>query len=527
MNMRKQYIEVNKGKLKILQIILVTCLTLLSYPLFAATYCATPTGSGTKTGADWSNAKDWSTITTFVRGDTYYLAGCTLSTCGATYAAKRFATPVSGETVITIKKATAADHVTDTGWRASYGTDQTVFMEGINFLTPYWTFDGVVGSGGNPASYGFKVKPPDCSTDVVHRLVGMPGVGYGSSVVNHITFKNVAVTNCGMIGAGTGGQVGIYSLSYNPISDMNISRNYFSNSTANIVIRGWSNSTIDNNYFDGNWSSSYNHGEQISPGGDTDVTLVSNIFNNSKVYVLGDHPTTGKPSYRWRIFNNVVIGGSMTAVFGNANSSTPDGLFNWQVHHNTIYGASIGGYGVLFVGTLNNIPGYTSYAYNNLIFNLSNPNLAFENGGRSPGAVIAQNNACFNCSGIVAKPNMIIGSGDPFVDSTNYNFNLVDGTAAVNSAVELSFPFNVDKNYKVRGKDVGWDIGAHGKLLTAQPTTTTTTTTAPTTTTTAPTTTTTSPTTTVTEPTTTTTSPTTTTTTVVPPGQTKKRVFNR
>lgn len=103
-----------------------------------ATYCVGPSATGSGSGADWSNQKAWTD--TFVRGDTWYLRG-------GTYAAKTFTTAASGTTRNTIKKATAGDHVSETGWLTAYGTDQAECGKlSINASTSdYWTFDGQEG----------------------------------------------------------------------------------------------------------------------------------------------------------------------------------------------------------------------------------------------------------------------------------------------------------------------------------------------------------------------------------------------
>ena len=108
--------------------------------------------SGTTNGSDWHNAYS-SLPTTLTRGNTYYIAD-------GNYSGYTFNTPVSGTKLITIKKATQADHGSETGWSNSYGDGVAEFSGQLNFTTSHWLFDGVVGGGGPgqwTKGYGFKV----------------------------------------------------------------------------------------------------------------------------------------------------------------------------------------------------------------------------------------------------------------------------------------------------------------------------------------------------------------------------------
>ena len=102
-------------------------------------------------GNDWSNAYG-SLPSTLVRGDTYYVAD-------GSYGGYGFNDADSGTTLITIKKATASDHGTSTGWQSSFGDGQVIFTSTISFSSGYYVLDGQ--TGGGPGSwksgFGFKV----------------------------------------------------------------------------------------------------------------------------------------------------------------------------------------------------------------------------------------------------------------------------------------------------------------------------------------------------------------------------------
>ena len=103
----------------------------------AATLCVKQTATGAGTGADWSNALGANF--TPARGNIYYLAD-------GTYGGKSWTTATSGTTLITIRKATAGDHFTETGWTAADGDGAASFTS-WDISSSNWLFDGVTGGG--------------------------------------------------------------------------------------------------------------------------------------------------------------------------------------------------------------------------------------------------------------------------------------------------------------------------------------------------------------------------------------------
>ncbi len=118
----------------------------------------------------------------------------------------------------------------------SYGDGQAVFKGLINFTKGYYIWDGITGTGSNYSAYGFKILPSSCVAE--QYLMGIPAIGYSSYQVDHINVSHTAMITCGK---GDGGytQVGIYSLVRDGYasSNINISNNYFSNASSNMLIR--------------------------------------------------------------------------------------------------------------------------------------------------------------------------------------------------------------------------------------------------------------------------------------------------
>jgi hypothetical protein len=405
---------------------------------------------GTGNGTSWSSALN-DLPENLVRGDTYYIAD-------GTYGAHMFNDAESGTTYITIKKATAIDHGTDTGWQSSYGDGQAVFKGLINFTKGYYIWEGVTGTGSNYSAYGFKIVPLSCPSE--SQLLGIPGIGYSSYQVNNIRVSHTAMIQCGE-GDGTNNQTGIYSLARDASyasSDITISNNYLSGSSSNMLIRQAKRWIIENNYFNGNWSSASNHGQQISPGGCDDFVLRGNIFKDSTVFIVGAHAPT---NYRWQIYNNIVIGGTLSAGWSNAAASEKDNVVQWQVHNNTYINVNFGGRGVIFLGLLTDIFASRSYAYNNLFYNCTHPRM--DNPDATVGAIIHDNNAYLSCTGIyssAAESAPLIDNVDPFVDLEAGNFRLAVGAGPNARGKNLSMYFTTDKDGRPRGSSL-WSVGAY------------------------------------------------------------------
>jgi len=103
-------------------------------------------------GSDWANT--YSTLpSSLIRGDTYYIAD-------GSYGVYNFNDPESGSRDIIIKKATQADHGTDTGWLSTMGDGQATFNSTLTFSSDNYVFDGQIRNEADwfdGDSYGFKI----------------------------------------------------------------------------------------------------------------------------------------------------------------------------------------------------------------------------------------------------------------------------------------------------------------------------------------------------------------------------------
>jgi hypothetical protein len=147
--------------------------------LQAQTFCVRQGATGTGTGSDWTNAYA-ALPATLQRGATYYVAD-------GTYPSYTFDDPVSTSTYITIRKATATVHGTDTGWQLSYGDGEALFTGSGNiwtFTTGFYDMDGVVGYGKSPGGFGFRLLSTSARSTTTHLIY------FGGTPINGLRIRH-------------------------------------------------------------------------------------------------------------------------------------------------------------------------------------------------------------------------------------------------------------------------------------------------------------------------------------------------
>lgn len=159
--------------------LLLSIFLLASLTSFAATKHLRPGASGTGSGDNWTDA--YTTAAALAaglgRGDVGYVAA---GTCGSA----TFNVAASGSTWIVIKRATVAEHGSETGWDNSYATGQAVWGD-VQFTdTSYYIWDGITGATWATTGHGFKVD-------------GFPGGEH--VIVNNST--NIIIAHCEVQGS--------------------------------------------------------------------------------------------------------------------------------------------------------------------------------------------------------------------------------------------------------------------------------------------------------------------------------------
>ena len=414
-------------------IVFIIGIFLVNY-VTAADHYVRQGASGSGTGEDWTNAYT-SLPSNLVRGDTYYIAD-------GSYGSYIFDDPESGTEYITIKKATASDYGTDTGWQSTYGDDQAIWSYNIAFFSNYWVFDGITGYGKDAASYGFKIlHPSSCGTTESEVRLG----NYGNSVPGfyYSRLSHVEIEGCGS--AYDVSQVAIDGRSRNGARPMNItiSHNYIHNIGHMLKTMNWQDGLVEYNYFEDDWSSSSNHGEAFSSDGDDNMI------------------------YRYNVFEDACTGSGCIMCIRS--------LSNFYVYGNVFVGTSPGGNGPVGCGSRYSCTNFKIYnnvfanfdkipfvsvkgeIYNNIFYNISrNINL--------PGS---HNYNWFSGADVIGESDGIAGeNSDPFADWQNGDFRL---KVATEPGLTLPFPYNTDPDGNTRGSDGVWDIGAYEYVSGAGP----------------------------------------------------------
>lgn len=181
-------------KLLVLLLSIFLLLTVGSTFVSAVCHAVTPNGAGSRDGSTWDNAFA-GLPATLLRGDTYYIAT-------GSYPGYRFNAPESGTTVITIKKATATDHCTETGWQASFGNGQAVWTPSGGRIwqftdTGYWSIDGQSRTN-LKSGHGFKLD--NSGSNAIATPLQIQGCGPGTSCSPSI--QNVTIRYTEIAGGG-------------------------------------------------------------------------------------------------------------------------------------------------------------------------------------------------------------------------------------------------------------------------------------------------------------------------------------
>jgi len=390
--------------------------------------------TGSNNGADWTNAFT-SLPSTLIRSDTYYIAD-------GTYGFYKFDDAENGTQVITIKKATATDHGTNTGWNSSYG-DGIAQFGGFEFNRGYYVIDGQQRTSWT-SGYGLKIQGTMANQKLVNFL--------GKPAASHVTIKYVELEHRGRYKATSDD---IFYAQYSGASSrpehITIQYCYIHNcSRCHFLWRNVGYWTIEYCFISENDSTAAVHGQAISDGDSDYIVLRYNIWRN--IDGTGAWTTMYGDAYNWDIYGNIVYytddfdGGSYATLRVLYDASNWGRAYNWKIYNNT------------FVNTKGSHVGFTidagsgNVAYNNMFYNCP-PALFW--------GITPKYSAYFNTTvyqGDDASTRQT-GEGDPFVNSANYDFHLSSATQKGKS--DLGSPYNITMDGILRDQDDCWDRGAY------------------------------------------------------------------
>ncbi len=406
-------------------------------------YCVRAGATGSGNGSDWNNAYP-ALPATLQRGATYYIAS-------GTYGSYRFDDPVSGTNVITIKKATAADHKTDTGWVSTYGEGQAVWNGPLDFDTDYWVFDGQTRNESDwfsAAGYGFSVFHNNADQQIRMGSLG--------KCISNVQLKNThlqARDNSSLSTTVTGRRYGLDLYTWGGTGtsrNLVVHKCFFQYgnvpifASGNTGMNGNDGMIVEYSAFDDTRSNAANHGEAMS----CYYTVQRLIVRYNKFRGIAGTAI-------------IAIGGGTSAVdgfefYGNVvwNSDIGDGVVgfseparsiftNAKIYNNTIADKASGfNSGVAIMAGSNNL------VYNNFWVNCSS---SFWQG---PGTTCGYNAYSWNFSEANAQVNV---PTSVFVNYAAKDFRLAAPTSV---GSPLASPYNKDMLGNTRGADGVWDRGA-------------------------------------------------------------------
>ncbi|MEK7609595.1 MAG: DUF4082 domain-containing protein [Patescibacteria group bacterium] len=412
----------------------------------SATFSVIPAGTtfyirsgatGNGSGSDWTNA--YSTLpatATLQRGATYYVAD-------GSYGSYVFDDPESSTQLITIKKATVANHGIATGWDNTYGDGQAVFTA-LEFTSSNWVFDGQtrnesdwfdktaygfsVGSNGDwpsvsIAKYGARTDNVTLKYTYILAIVGnLPGTSVRRMCISTDNNSGETINSTGHV----------------------FSRVFCDGGTQHWFVRNSEAPVIEYSASDRITGNSANHGENINLYYNGDNSVIRyNKFRNSFMG-QGSTPAGGGTAIMaisWtnghQIYGNIVYNyqvGNGVIGFGRNDCS------NCKIYNNTFANSTYGASGIPLNGGSNN------YVYNNLWINTNTPTIAgatHDYNGFSGSASLGEANQQLNI------PTSI------FNNYTGNDFTLKTNT---NPGTLLPAPYNVDMLGRTR---TTWSRGAY------------------------------------------------------------------
>lgn len=272
------------------------------------------------------------------------------------------------------------------------------------------------------------------ATYQIRTLTGSNTTLMYAGITSGANFYNISIKHTSFDGSACGiayrtmNNIGLKSTAHTGeyVYNLIIDHNYFGDTNTNIHGAQWEDAIVSNNYFASNYTGcGYEvHGQHISPAGNG-VSIFGNTFKDSTIAAILVH---GGTNSNGKIYNNIFVQSPAYASAASgliqANYATPDNMHNWQVHHNTVIGATTTALGFLVVGNISSLD-YKSIAYNNLFYNCSSPKMS--NAGFTAGAIESRYNAHFNSSGVFDNSEggtAQISTGNPFVNSANGDYRL-------------------------------------------------------------------------------------------------------
>jgi len=402
-------------------------------------------------GSDWSNALP-QLPSVLSRGFTYFIAG-------GSYPGYAFDDAVSGSATITICKASAEFHGTNSGWAASYGDESAVFTGGLTFISGYYLLNGQTGGGPGAwnKGHGIRVAPPAGEKF---------GIALKGGAAKYVTIEHVEIDMSSASPTELAGKAdAIYSVSDN--DSLTLRQCWMHDAGRCLILdRSSDNWLVEYCLFEnsGTWASPSNHSEIISAFSD----IADQVTDPNKSWVIRYNIFS-----RWRSTGGIIFTGDGWRIYGNVfefpagfESSCGNGVIGTWTQKTTwsdgfnknhfIYNNTF----VNIVGTMSEADIYpgsqvctNTQIRNNLWYNC--PTV------KSLGGIDGQHshNSFFNCprAFVISEAGMQNETGNPLNQLSPLEYHLNRPTAP---GVDLGAMYN-DMLGVVRGMDGCLDRGAY------------------------------------------------------------------
>jgi len=416
-----------KKKLFFIIVLLVVCAANYSV---AENHYIRAGASGDGSGSDWFNASP-SIPSTLIRGDTYYVAD-------GQYGGYVFNDGASGSTYIYIKKATVADHGTESGWYSSYGDGEATFTS-WRFTTGYYDVNGQVGYG--ISGYGFAVR--QAGSGDLKCIDIRAGNDYNA---HHISIAYVDVEQTGEDQSGQRtDNFYIIGSSGNYVTDVIISHCYIHDTNRTHMACYWSHDvTIEYCVFARRHHIDSIHGCSIAINYSTlEADWIIRYCTFFDVQGTGCIEPKDSVQAGFEIYGNMFFytnRGRYYYTNGVICDTGGDRTSNVKVFNNTFVETDAG---IRVSGTGNEV-------YNNIWYDCSDVWFVSET---DP---IVHDYNWFYSSGSHSEANIEYGTSNPFHDLANKDFRLVSEIIGI----PLNSTYSRDIDGYIRGQDGIWDKGA-------------------------------------------------------------------
>jgi hypothetical protein len=394
---------------------------------------------GTGSGTSWSDARG--SLPTLARNTTYWCGG------GLSLGNISFTTANSGTSPVVIRKATIADHGTETGWNNSYASGQSTFGQILVQRDYLYVYGGERNetTWNATSSYGFKIDNLYATTDT--------GVTVGNNLT--VVYCDIGKTYNESPSSGTIATYGVpvYMAGSTTKTGWSIIRCAIHNGKGTL----FQNADVENMLVERCW---------IGPGWGKEAIRGQGIWNNNVI--------------RWNVFYNSSQldpndgTSGITAEIGAFSNAGGGGSYNGNYVYGNVFYSNVSNSGRNAVIVIGGGPGWDGNAgnnnkvWNNTIVKVplaaTSPMILLNGGtGNEIRNTLFYDTVDADVSANTTSNN-VDATVDPFVNYAALDLRITSGSQARNAGVGVGGgvdPYNKDIAGNTRGSDGTWDVGAY------------------------------------------------------------------